>query len=413
MIKICQIFLLLFLLHLLPGVDSLCAQERYKTKFKDGRQLPITGFSFQELYGGVIVIRATLDNMTDSLQFVLDTGSGGISIDSTTALKYGITTVESDRTIRGIAGVKPVKFAYNHTLHLPGLTIDSLDFHINDYEMLSATYGVQIDGIIGYSFFKKFIVAVDFDNDILLVYPPGSFEYPRGGEILRPAIASIPMQFAVVHESRDVTGRYFFDTGAGLCLLLNNQFATDSTIFAPGKKMVTTIAEGIGGKKEMTITVLKRFKLGKYKFKKMPTYIFDDEFNITSYPFLSGLIGNDLLRRFNMVINYSKSEIHLKPNKGFREPFDYTYTGFNMYQIDGDVYLTDVMENSSAYEVGLKEGDIIISMGNRFGGNLQQYKNTIKNPGGKMKIVVLRAGELIEFKFGIETIKQKRKSIFR
>ncbi len=413
MTKICLKVLLSLLILVLPGASLLSAQESYKKKSKDGRQLPITGFSFQELYGGVIVVKATLDNMTDSLQFVLDTGSGGISLDSLTALNLGIPTTESERTIRGIAGIKPVRFAYNHTLNLPGLHVDSLDFHINDYEMLSATYGVQIDGIIGYSFLKKFVVSIDFDNDILLVYPPGKFVYPKGGQILRPAIASLPMQYAVLHESEDITGRYFFDTGAGLCLLLNNQFVKDSSIFASGKKMVTTVAEGIGGKKEMRITVLKRFKLGKYKFKKMPTYIFDDEFNITSYPFLAGLIGNDLFRRFNMVINYSTSEIHLKPNRGFREPFDYTYTGFNMYQLGGDVYLTDVMENSSAYAAGLKEGDIIVSLGNRFGGTLQEYKNVIKNPGGKMKIVVLRAGELIEFKFAIETIKDKRRSIFR
>ena len=413
MIKIFQVFLFIFLLLLLPGVRPLNAQERYKKKNKGDRQLPITGFSFQELYGGVIVVRATLDNLTDSLQFVLDTGSGGISLDSTTALKYGIPTMKSDRTIRGIAGVKPVRFAYNHTLHLPGLSVDSLHFHINDYEMLSATYGVQIDGIIGYSFLKKFVVAVDFDKDSLMIYPPGKFAYPRGGQILRPAIASLPMQFGIVHETRDIVGRYFFDTGAGLCLLLNSQFVSDSSIFAHKKKMVTTVAEGIGGKKEMRITVLNHFKLGKYKFKKMPTYIFDDEYNITSYPFLAGLIGNDLLRRFNMVINYSTSEIHLKPNNSFREPFDYTYTGFNMYLLDGDVYITDVMENSSAYTVGLKEGDLIVNLGNRFNGTLQQYKNVIKNPGGKMKIVVLRAGELIEFKFDIETIKDKRKFLFR
>lgn len=413
MIKFCLKFLFSTLILALPGAGQLQAQEGYKKKSKDGRQLPITGFSFQELYGGVIVVKATLDDMTDSLQFVLDTGSGGISLDSLTALEYGIPTKASERTIRGIAGVKPVRFAYNHRLNLPGLHVDSLDFHINDYEMLSATYGVQIDGIIGYSFLRKFVVSIDFDNDILLVYPPGKFEYPKGGQILRPAISSLPMQYAVLHESEDFTGRYFFDTGAGLCLLLNNQFVEDSSIFAPGKKMVTTVAEGIGGKKEMRITVMKRFKLGKYKFKKMPTYIFDDEFNITAYPYLNGLIGNDLLKRFNMIINYSTSEIHLKPNRGYREPFDYTYTGFNMYQLGADVYITDVMKNSSAYSAGLKEGDIIVSLGNRFGATLQQYKNVIKNPGGKMKIVVLRAGELLEFKFAIETIKQKRRSLFK
>ena len=29
----------------------------------------------------------------------------------------------SDKTVRGIAGMKTVEFTYNHSLHLPGLTV--------------------------------------------------------------------------------------------------------------------------------------------------------------------------------------------------------------------------------------------------------------------------------------------------
>ena len=47
--------------------------------------------------------------------------------------------------------------------------------------------------------------------------------------------------------------------------------------------------------------------------------VYKDDFNVTSYPFIGGLIGNDLLRRFNMIINYPKKEIHLLPNKSFKE----------------------------------------------------------------------------------------------
>lgn len=366
----------------------------------------ITRFHFQKLYGGVIIIKAALDDYPDSLNFILDTGSGGISLDSLTAAELGVPMRPSGRTIRGIAGVRPVQFAFNHRLRLPGLTVDSLDFHINDYEMLSGIYGVQIDGIIGYSFFKRYVVALNFDLEEMYIYPPGPVVYPRGGHILRPAIAALPMQYAEFYEDRSIAARYYIDTGAGLCLLLSEAFVKDSMVFGKNKHMVTTVAEGIGGKRDMRITVLKKFKLGKYHFRKMPTYIFEDEFNVTSYPFLGGLIGNDLLRRFNMIINYSKSEVHLLPNKSFREPFDYTYTGFNMYQQGYDVLITDVMEGSPAADAGLREGDVIVGIGNKFGGTLQDYKNLIKEPGSKMKILISRNGELINMKFAVQNLKK-------
>ncbi len=47
------------------------------------------------------------------------------------------------------------------------------------------------------------------------------------------------------------------------------------------------------------MTVIKELKLGPYRFRNIPIYIFNDEYNVTSYPFLGGIIGNDILRRFN------------------------------------------------------------------------------------------------------------------
>ncbi len=93
----------------------------------------ITSFSFELLTGGIMIVKAQLDNFPDTLNFIMDTGSGGISLDSATCADLKLKTEMSDRTIRGIAGIKTVAFTYNHSLHFPGLSVDSLDFYINDY----------------------------------------------------------------------------------------------------------------------------------------------------------------------------------------------------------------------------------------------------------------------------------------
>ena len=36
-------------------------------------------------------------------------------------------------------------------------------------------------------------------------------------------------------------------------------------------------------------------QIGHFRFRNVPTYIYNDEFNVTSYPFVGGLLGNDLL----------------------------------------------------------------------------------------------------------------------
>ena len=350
----------------------------------------ITTFKFKMLTGGIITFFGMVSDFKDTLNFILDTGSGGISLDSLTADRMKIKTELSDRTIRGIAGIRQVKFAYNHILRLPGLVVDSLNFHINDYEVLTSSYGEKIDGIIGYSFFTRFIVKIDYDSNRVFVYSKGTMKYPRGGFLLRPLLVNIPVITTSIRDDKEVMSRYYFDTGAGMCLLLSSDFVSDSAFVNPKRRWYSTQAEGLGGKAPMRQGVLKQVRIGPYKFRNVPTYIFDDEYNVTSYPYLGGLIGNDLLRRFNLILNYERRDLYLIPNSHFKEPFDYAYTGLGMYVIDGEIRVIDVMPNSPAQEAGFQPGDIIMAVANNFSKNIQAYKVLMQTANEKLKILVLR-----------------------
>ncbi len=350
----------------------------------------ITRFPFRLLTGGIITLKARVSNFTDTLNFILDTGSGGISLDSLTTDRLKLKTEMSDRTIRGIAGIKQVRFAYNQKLHLSGLTTDSLNFHINDYEVLTSSYGEKIDGIIGYSFLSRYIVKIDYDSSVMYIYSKGTMRYPRGGFLIKPLLINLPVISTAIKDEREVVNRYYFDTGAGMCLLLSSDFVKDSSFVNPRRKWQATQAEGLGGKAPMKQGVLKQIKLGPYKFKNVPTYIFEDEYNVTSYPYLGGLIGNDLLRRFNLIINYDRRDLYLMPNSHLRDPFDYSYTGLGMYVIDGEIRVIDVMPNSPAESAGFQQGDVVLAVENNFTNNIQAYKTLLQNPGEKLKILVLR-----------------------
>src|SRR5262249_178717 len=141
----------------------------------------LTRVPFAQLTGGVIILHAVFENYPDSLNFILDSGSSGISLDSTTVADMQFTPVPSAKTIRGIAGIKKVGFLYKRKLHFPRLTIDDLDFHVNDYSILTTVYGERIDGIIGYSVFNRYIIKIDYDSLTLDFWTKGSVRYPRGG----------------------------------------------------------------------------------------------------------------------------------------------------------------------------------------------------------------------------------------
>jgi hypothetical protein len=364
----------------------------------------LTKIPFTQLTGGIVILQAKFGNSPDTLNFVLDTGSSGISLDSTTAAMMGLNPIPTDRTIRGIAGIHKVSFLYNQQLHFPNLTVDSLNFHINDYSILTAVYGERIDGIIGYSMISRYILKLDYDSMKLSVWTKGTIRYPRGGYMLKPTINMLVSQPLRVRDAKTINSRFLYDMGAGLCMLFSKDFISDSNFIDRKKKRWIKEGEGLGGKIDMELLVLKEVKLGPFKFKNVPIYIFDDENNITSYPYMGGLIGNDILRRFNVILNYEKGDIYLTPNKHYTEPFDYSYTGLELYLINGVIIAGDVAKGSPAEAAGLKEGDEVIAINKNFSQNLNQYKIALQAPNEKIKLIIRRNEEIKQLEFKVKNI---------
>lgn len=397
--KILSLLLICFLLVSQPG--------RAQEEFIQPPSRFLTRVTFNQLTGGIVIIRGVLNNFPDTLNFVLDTGSSGISLDSSTADYLGLKPVPTEKTIRGIAGIRNVPFLYNQTLRFPNLNIDSLDFHVNDYSILTSVYGEQIDGIIGYSFLSRFIVKLNYDSMYMEIWTRGSIRYPKGGFLVKPLIGNLPVYPLRVKDATTLTSRFLYDIGAGVCMMLSTDYVEDSSLLHKKRKLFTKQGEGVGGKIDMFVTVIKEVKLGPYRFRSVPTYVFDDTYNVTSYPQLGGLIGNDILRRFNTILNYEKRDFYLVPNKHFNDAFDYSYSGVELYFIGGSIIVGDVAKGSPAEAAGLKEEDIVIGINNNFSQNLNQYKVALQAANEKIKMVIRRPGEtgLREIVFRVKSIR--------
>jgi len=394
----------ILIFFLLAVSISAKAQEQ----FVEGPAKFLTSFRFRQLSGGVIMLNARFANFPDTLNFILDTGSGGISLDSATVNYFHITPTPSDLTILGIAGTRKVSFIYNQKLHLPGLTVDSLNFHINNYDILTQVYGEKIDGIIGYSLLSRYIFNINYDSSIISIFSNGRMRYPRGGWLYEPILRTLPVQSARIRDAVTTNSRFLFDIGAGLCIMLNRDFLEDSNFLDKKRKLYAKEAEGVGGKVDMHLTVIKEMRMGPYRFKNVPVFVFDDTYNLTSYPYLSGIIGNELLRRFNLILNYAKREFYFMPNSRYQESFDYAYSGIELYYVDGQIILGDVATDSPAEVAGLQEGDVLVGINNLLGVNIQQFKTALQNAGEKVRVIVNRDGKLMEFNFRIKSILSKK-----
>jgi predicted aspartyl protease len=371
----------------------------------DNKAFLLTKFKFELLTGGVIIVHAQIENKPDTLNFIFDTGNSGISLDSITASKLNLKVESSNSFIKGISGIRKAYFIKNHSLLLPGLKVDNLNFHVSDYEIISSIYGITIHGIIGNSFFRQFIVSIDYDNQEITIYKPGEFNYPIKGFLMNPIFTSYPTYDVSFLEHIKLNVPSIFDIGAGVNFIVVSNLNIETPFLKKSKKNYETYVSGLGGKKTMQLTVLDKIKIGPYKFKKIPILQFEDDFKLLNYPVLGGILGNDLLRRFNVVINYPSKVIHLSPNKFIDDSFDYSYTGMSVYLINNSVTIEDIIPNSPAAKAGLISGDILIAINGKPVTNLDMYKKIMAISLGRTKITVYREGRYIEIMLRIINIK--------
>lgn len=356
--------------------------------------VPLARIQILQVTGGVVIIQARLAPFSDTLQFIFDTGSSGISLDSTTASYLGLRPSYDGLLIRGIAGVREVPQLRNQTLTVGDLRTDSLNFYVNDYSVLTSIYGVRIDGVIGYAMLSRYIVSIDYNKQLMDWYAPGAFAYPKKGLLLNPQINRLPAYPLTIQELQTKNYPMLIDIGAGLNLLFSERFAKEAGVLDPERKSWITSGEGIGGQIELRLTLLRSLRIGPYRFKKVPITIFDDSNNVTNYPHWAGLIGNDLLRRFNIIINYPAGEIHLKPNRFYYDEFDYAYIGMELYLIDGLITIGFVATGSPAQEAGLEVGDEIVAINKIVGGKLDAYKSELAHAIKKVDVIYKRKGRI-------------------
>lgn len=391
---------------ILLTLNGCIANKPVRSSSNDTQNQPLAVFPFQELTGGVILVKIAVDNFKDSLNFIFDTGNTGLSIDSTTAKELGLNIVATNKVIRGIAGEKPAKFTYQHFIHFPGWNAGSYDMHISDYGLFEQVYGQRIDGIIGFSFFEKYIIKINYDKHIIECYAPGANVYPNGGYFLPINLYKFPVNMVQLEGQSVVDSKTIFDLGAGLNYLMSKQLLNDMPILPIPTKFYPTQVEGFGGKKVIDLTVVQKLTLGKYIFKKIPIHVFDDESNILNYPNLGGILGSDILRRFNIVLDYPAKKIHIKPNTHFRDRFDYHYSGMSFYMIDGSITITDIIKGSPGAFYGFEVDDIVVAIDDQLVFNLQALKDKMELKQNTHQFGILRNGNYKVLKIKLQNIKK-------
>ncbi|MCX6658757.1 MAG: PDZ domain-containing protein [Candidatus Bathyarchaeota archaeon] len=127
------------------------------------------------------------------------------------------------------------------------------------------------------------------------------------------------------------------------------------------------ISEGIKGNVYGQWSRVDAIQIGSFKLDNClvayPSEGFDDVKAVLGQ---NGFFGLEGQRRFTVTFDYRHSQIYLKPNSRYRDPFEFNMAGLVLRTLrNGAWEVVDILPNSPGSAAGIKKGDSIIAVDGR------------------------------------------------
>src|SRR5688500_5211399 len=258
----------------------------------------------------------------------------------------------------------------NALLEVAGLPSTPYDLLVleEDYFNLEEIIGTSIDGLIGGGFFKNLVIQLDYRNLRMILHDPAQFDPPEG-------YTALPIEIRINKPYIDATASLqdgsvvevdlLIDTGAGVPLLLHTN--SHPSLKLPDQYIRGKLGMGLGGYLEGFIGRINKLTVGGIEFPGIITSFQDikDEFLQNKDRFRNGILGNQLLSRLNVYLDYNRGQLWLKPTKSRSKPFAMDKSGLVIfaYGLEFNQFIVkDIIPGSPASETDVLPEDEILSL---------------------------------------------------
>jgi len=405
-----------------------------------------------KLVNNLIIIPIEVNGV--ELNFLLDTGVEEtllFSLDEKEEVKiYDVQKIK----LRGMGSEAPIEAlkSSKNTLTLPGLKSENHTIYIVlDQEFnFSSSLGIQVNGIIGYHFFKNNLVEINFSKRKIYVYREDkarkrdffskyeSLDFTL--EKAKPYILT-----SVLIDTNPFIAKCLIDTGNSDSVWLFED--KSDAIKVPEKNFDDFLGRGFSGSVHGKRAKIASFMIKDFEFKK-PITSFPDSVSIKNVSLVQdrlGSVGGELLKRFNVIFDYKNQRIYLKKNHHFNNPFRYNISGIEVhhvglqwineviplrthlvsnsqeshytqkqtsefkynFQLKPLYEIVSVRQGSPAEKAGLIKGDVLVSINKKhtYKLSLQEINTLLKaNAGDYIFIEIKRKDKAISFKFQLQEL---------
>jgi hypothetical protein len=387
-----RLLLNLILILLLVGIINSGPVAAKDYSFTDTTQIARVPF---DLYFNLIFLQAHVDS-SGPLWFMLDSGFEGSAINSSTAEKLGLKITGEHRE-NAPGGEIDVAYIDSLTFHLPRVDIANQRVMAIPLDPMAPIVGRQIDGILGYDYFNRFVVKIDYAQTTITLSDPEKFVYSgQGTAIPVELVNNEPFLYAYLESQSHppVKARLKIDTGSSDLLGLNGSYVKAENLFDDTDKKIPAQGAAVGGYTKNYVTRLKSLRIGDITIENGVVGYSDD----TTRGGDAVTIAGELFRRFTMTFDFSRQVVYLEKNAAFSEPYEYDMSGIFPIAEGSDfrnIKIQSVNENSPASEAGLAPGDIVLKIDNKSAGDysIAQIRRMFEIDGKSYRLVIERDGK--------------------
>ena len=254
------------------------------------------------------------------LDFLLDTGASGITIDETVARELGLPFHNQRSAVT--AGRYTTARTIIPEMHVGDLTMREVATQIVP-QGFNETIGVKTVGLLGFDFLAELGVTIDYEKGRVTVVPETAYTAPADPHTIALDVrinTGQPLTTAAINGA--IGERFLLDTGGAGPLLVYDYFARrhpEAMVDAHGggARSRDIHLYGIGGEVQTKPYQLSSVKLGNVNFTDVIAYRIASKGAYASAT--DAQFGPEFFKLFTLGLDYANNRVYLTPNSDGRK----------------------------------------------------------------------------------------------
>lgn len=257
-------------------------------------------------------------NGSDSLRFLVDTGASSIVLNTNSPKIKNLIRKGETVSILGTTGEKNYSSSDDNFVQIGSIMYEKVRCFNVPYPPESW------DGVLGLNGLAAYNIEINYDDFKIYCYPKDNLTVNR---------PNVSLSFVYKYEVPFIklpvrlNGKLYkllleVDTGSDRIIDLNTPFVNKNNLLEKKKPFaishITSSDGGIGKLKEV---YFDEVIVGPYIMPKVAGAFSTLTSGMLSKEDIDGMIGNNFLKRFNMLIDFKNNRIYLQPNNFYYAPF--------------------------------------------------------------------------------------------